>query len=143
MMSRQDIEATLAEADRTCTERSVRMTPIRRRILELVLEAGGPIKAYDILAQLGPGPGAAKPPTVYRALDFLLDAGLAHKIEALNAYVACAHAHHGGAAEFFICEGCGKVDERHEAAQAVSPPQGFHLTRSVVEHYGRCERCAA
>lgn len=137
---------TLDAAERFCTERGLSLTPMRRRVLELLVEAGGPVKAYDLLSALKPG-GAAQPPTVYRALDFLTRAGLAHKVEALNAYTACLNGHDEedpctGSAELFICESCGNVDERHMHRTPSDAPDGFVISRSVVEHYGQCARCA-
>jgi Fur family zinc uptake transcriptional regulator len=130
-------------AEALCSDRGERLTPARRRVLELLLQAEGPIKAYDLLELLKPGPGAAKPPTVYRALDFLMELGLAHKIEALNAYVSCAHCHDSGGAEIFICTQCDGVEERHGASHSSCAPDGFTIQRSVVEHFGVCARCAA
>lgn len=132
----------LSAAERQCERRGLALTPVRRRVLELLVEAGGPMKAYDLLAALKPG-GGAQPPTVYRALDFLTGAGLAHKVEALNAYTACLHGEDDGAAQFFICEVCGAVEERHTHAEPKNAPDGFTVTRSVVEHYGRCAACGA
>ena len=134
--------AALALAERFCRRRNLSLTPVRRRVLELLMEAGGPVKAYDLLAALKPG-GAAPPPTVYRALDFLTRSGLAHKVEALNAYTACLHGAEDGGAEFFICERCGAVEERHVHADPKNAPEGFAVERSVIEHYGRCAACAA
>lgn len=137
---------TLDAAERFCTERGLSLTPVRRRVLELLVEAGGPVKAYDLLSALKPG-GAAQPPTVYRALDFLTRAGLAHKVEALNAYTACLngdeHDPCTGSAELFICESCGSVDERHMHRPVTDMPEGFVITRSVVEHYGQCRNCVS
>ena len=83
--SPQDVEAFLTEAETLAARRGQRLTKIRRKVLRLLLESSEPSKAYDLLANLD-GEGSAKPPTVYRALDFLQDVGLAHKIESLNAY---------------------------------------------------------
>lgn len=133
---------TLQAAEAECARRGLSLTPIRRRVLELLVEAGGPVKAYDLLAALKPD-GAAQPPTVYRALDFLTKSGLAHKVEALNAYTACLHGSEpGDAAELFICEACGEVQERHTHRHCEDHlPDGFEVERSVIEHYGRCGRC--
>jgi Fur family zinc uptake transcriptional regulator len=135
-----DTSGVLSKAERVCEEQGLALTPIRRRVLELLLEAGGPVKAYDLLATLKPG-GAAQPPTVYRALDFLTAAGLVHKIEALNAYTACVHDHCGNRVELYVCESCGGVQESHIAANTIAMPDGFSLQRSVIEHYGLCAQC--
>lgn len=138
----QSTSKALGQAEKLCTRRGLSLTPMRRRVLELLLDAGGPVKAYDLLAGLKPG-GGAQPPTVYRALDFLTAAGLAHKVEALNAYMACVHGEESGGAELFICEGCGAVEERHVDETPQDGPKGFVVDRSVIEHYGRCAACAA
>lgn len=141
MSAPSDTAAELAKAEAVCAERGLALTPVRRRVLELLLEASGPVKAYDLLAALKPG-GAAQPPTVYRALDFLTAAGLAHRVEALNAYTPCVHAHERGGAELYICERCGGVEETHVHADTEAAPKGFKVARSVVEHYGACAACA-
>ncbi len=133
----------LEAAETLCSNRGERLTPVRRRVLELVLSADGPVKAYDLLEALKPGAGSAKPPTVYRALDFLMGLGLVHKVEALNAFVGCTtiHTHPDGCAELFICTHCGAVEERHGAPVSTNRPAGFVIERSVVEHFGHCSKC--
>ena len=85
IMNADSTITALEAAEALCAKRGERLTPVRRRVLELVLTAPGPVKAYDLLEALKPGSGTAKPPTVYRALDFLIGLGLVHKVEALNA----------------------------------------------------------
>ncbi len=142
-MTVDSLSKALAAAEAHCVERGEKLTPVRKRVLELVLEADSPVKAYDLMEALKPGPGSAKPPTVYRALDFLMTAGLVHKVEALNAFVGCSHTHdgHGGGAELFICTGCGAVEERHGDPVPTNAPDGFAIQRSVVEHFGLCAAC--
>ncbi|MCW5724664.1 MAG: transcriptional repressor [Maricaulaceae bacterium] len=142
MQSSDSLSSTLARAEKLCARHGWKLTPVRRRVLELLLAADGPVKAYDLLEGLKPGPGAAKPPTVYRALDFLMQAGLAHKVEALNAYIGCVHAAETGGVELYICANCGSVEERHGAPAPAKAPAGWAIDRSVVEHYGRCSACA-
>lgn len=120
-----------------------RFTPLREHVLELILKDGGAVKAYDLLDRLSPDLGSPKPPTVYRALEFLSKNGLIHRVEALNAFIACDHNHQGHLAEFFICENCHKVEERHAHDHTDCKPDGFEINRSVVEHYGQCGLCAA
>ena len=144
--SPKETEAALAEAEALVVERGQRLTPIRRRVLKLLLEEGQPAKAYDLLAQLD-GVGAPKPPTVYRALDFLLDMELAHKIESLNAYVACGHLSHDHAAIFLICENCGRASELHaegalDRVRRDASAHGFKNRRVVMEARGICAHCA-
>lgn len=137
-----DSTELMAKAEHYCAAKNLSLTPVRKRVLQLLLEANGPVKAYDLLASLKPG-GNAQPPTVYRALDFLTGAGLAHKVESLNAYTACVHDHCDGGVELYICETCGTVDESHYHASPRTGPGGFTIARSVIEHYGQCATCAA
>ena len=132
-----------------------RFTPLRAHVLELIIAHGKAVKAYDILDKLRPDVGSPKPPTVYRALDFLSRHGLIHRVEALNAFIACDHNHvydhahdhgdgsHRHLAEFFICEKCHSVEESRAHDHAECKPDGFSIARSVVEHYGICKNCAA
>lgn len=144
--SPDEVAETLAAIEASCTRRGLQLTPVRRRVLQLLMEASSPVKAYDLLAALKPD-GAAQPPTVYRALDFLTKAGLAHKVEALNAYTACSHGDHADehaddTAALFICDVCGSVEERHiPKLSGDGAPEGFTVARSVIEHYGRCAAC--
>lgn len=144
MMTTVDsIEKTLDHAEALCRKRGEQLTQTRRRVLGLLLQADGPIKAYDLLEQIRPD-GKAKPPTVYRALDFLMAAGLVHKVEALNAFIPCVehdHLGHGCSAELYICGDCGNVEERHGMPRPDNAPDGFKIDRSVVEYYGLCDRC--
>lgn len=137
---------SLKEAETLCEERGGRLTPLRKKVLTLLLESGGPAKAYDLLEQLGDD-GAAKPPSVYRSLDFLLEMGLAHKIESLNAFVACGHWKHGHAAVFLICDKCGAAGELHahdsvkKLSQEVESVK-FQMRSAVIEIRGLCRDCA-
>ncbi|MEQ8557220.1 MAG: transcriptional repressor [Henriciella sp.] len=145
--SPQDIDAFLAEAEALAIRKGQRLTKIRRKVLRLLLESNEPSKAYDLLANLD-GEGSAKPPTVYRALDFLQEVGLAHKIESLNAYVACGHTSHKHSAVFLICEECGGAEELHavtttEALKAETEAAGFRMRHAVIEARGICRECAS
>lgn len=133
----------VADARALCEEAGERFTALRAHVFELIIEDGGAVKAYDLLDRLRPEVGSPKPPTVYRALDFLSKRGLVHRVEALNAFIACDHGHGGHLAEFFICETCEKVEERHAHDHIDCKPEGFQIARSVVEHYGTCGNCAA
>lgn len=119
----------LNAAERQCVDAGERLTSPRRKVLERLLASGGPLKAYDLMAGLGPDGEAAKPPTVYRALEFLERQGLAHRIESLNAYVACRRGAETHAAAFVICDCCG-------AALEIEPPTSVDLDRlSAVSGY--------
>ena len=143
--SPQELGAFLSVADEIARAQGQRMTKIRRKVLSLLIESAEPAKAYDLLERLD-GEGAAKPPTIYRALDFLQELGLAHKIESLNAYVACGHASHKHSAVFLICEACGRAEELHSLATSdalvrETQSAGFRLHRAVVEARGLCREC--
>ena len=133
----------LAAAQRICDEKGRRFTPLREHVFTLIAESDGAVKAYDLLDRLKPEVGSPKPPTVYRALDFLSGLGLIHRVEALNAYIACDHSHDGHVAEFFICESCESLQERHANDHVDCVPEGFKINRSVIEHYGVCADCEA
>jgi Fur family zinc uptake transcriptional regulator len=143
--------AELAEAVRaaevSCRKKGQKLTPLRQRVLELLLQNGGPAKAYDLLARINDD-GTAKPPTVYRALEFLIDTGLAHRIESLNAYVACTHHGHASASLFLLCRCCGRTEEQHATAleaivQQSASTLGFAVEQSVIEVRGLCRECQA
>ncbi|MEP1229210.1 MAG: transcriptional repressor [Litorimonas sp.] len=145
MMANTHIDANLRleTAAQLCRDAGERFTPLRAHVFELIMQDGGAVKAYDLLARLKPELGSPKPPTVYRALDFLSKMGLIHRIEALNAFITCDHSHDGHLAEFFICETCRTVEERHAHDHANCKPDGFAIKHSIVEHYGTCASCAA
>lgn len=134
----------LLEAARVaCEEKGRRFTPLREHVFTLITNSPVAIKAYDLLGQIKPELGSPKPPTVYRALDFLTDLGLVHRVEAINAYIACDHTDGGHIAEFFICEACENVQERHANDHIDCVPDGFQIRRSIIEHYGLCKNCSA
>jgi Fur family zinc uptake transcriptional regulator len=141
-------ETLLNRADRICEGRGARLTDLRRQVLGLILDAPAPAGAYDLLEQLRPTRGGAAPPTVYRALDFLQEQGLVHKLERLSAYVGCV-AHDGDhAAQFLICRTCGRVTEieDHELAHALADAAqrlGFTVGKATIEAEGQCAACAS
>ena len=145
-----DAAAFVAAVERACNERGLRLTAIRARVLSLVAAAGKPIKAYDLLEQVrdGEGAGAAAPPTVYRALDFLLANGFIHKLETINAFVACHHPnarHHS--VPFLICDRCHSAIELEDASivaslDAAARTQGFAPQAQTLEVHGLCAKCA-
>lgn len=135
----------MGEADRRLTAEGERMTPARLRVLELLLAAGEPVKAYDLIARFGDDGQPAKPPTVYRALEFLERKGLAHRIASISAYVACTSGSVDHAAAFLICDCCGATAEvsapvagdLDRAAKAA----GYAIARTTIEAHGRCPAC--
>lgn len=135
----------LSEAERLCAAHGERMTPARRRVLELLFAADGPVKAYDLMARFAGGGAPAKPPTVYRALDFLSRKGFVHRIESLNAYVACRGDAAAHAAAFLICDCCGAAAEIEPGSApgvgAAATGRGYALRSLVVEAHGLCPAC--
>ena len=141
------LAAELDAAEARCVAADQRLTAPRRRVLELLLGAGQPVKAYDLISAFGGEGPPAKPPTVYRALDFLEKQGFAHRIESLNAYVACRKEADGHAAAFLICDCCGAAREveprlgddlAHQAEHA-----GYEIQAVTVEAHGLCQSCRA
>jgi Fur family zinc uptake transcriptional regulator len=139
------VSAALRAAEEICLAKGVRLTELRRRVLELVWSGHKPIGAYTLLEQLQPG-GRSAPPTVYRALDFLLEHGLIHRLSSLNAYVGCPHPGEPHAGQFLICESCQNLTELRDGAieQAIEHSvqlNGFAPSRQTVEILGRCPQC--
>jgi len=146
-----DGPAFVAAVEHACRERGLRLTPIRAHVLGLVAESGQPIKAYDLLDRVreGDGPGAAGPPTVYRALDFLLANGFIHKLQSVNAFVAC---HHPSTAQhsvpFLICDSCHTAIELEDrkivaALDERARELGFRPRAQTLEVHGTCAECIA
>jgi Fur family zinc uptake transcriptional regulator len=141
------LDAELSLAQTRCEEADQRLTQPRRRVLELLLKAGQPVKAYDLIAGFGEAGQPAKPPTVYRALDFLEKQGFAHRIESLNAYVACRGEADDHAAAFLICDCCGATREIEPSVRseisAIGEAAGYQLTAVTIEAHGLCADCRA
>jgi Fur family zinc uptake transcriptional regulator len=151
----------LAHAEALCAERSQRLTPIRRQVLEVLLESHKPLGAYEIMdraathrgrlapsgGKLAPSGARPAPITIYRALDFLRDNGLVHRIESRNAFVACVSNHASGElVVFLICDHCGAVGEAASAAvtdqlKAAARAAGFTPKAPVIEIGGVCAHC--
>lgn len=140
------IKGTLARADSYCAENKLKFTPIRRRTLEILLAEHRALGAYDLLAHFAAEGLGTAPPVAYRALDFLTSAGFAHKIEGLNAYIACAHLGGDHAPAFLICTSCKTVAEAEtDATQGhlgeVARATGFKINHTVIEALGLCPKC--
>ncbi len=133
-------------ADEFCRAEGLQLTPVRRRVLEILLADHRALGAYDILETLRHEGLGSQPPVAYRALDFLVKNGFAHKIERLNAFVACAHPCETHAPAFLICRGCSAVAEANSTTtiehlgQAASDV-GFTIDRAVIEAMGHCPKC--
>ncbi|WP_111733745.1 Fur family transcriptional regulator [Roseovarius amoyensis] len=141
------IQTAVAAADAHCRAEKLQFTPVRRRVLEILLENHRAKGAYEILDQLRDEGFGSQPPVAYRALDFLVAHGFAHKIERLNAFVACAHAGADHTPAFLICRECSAVAEAEAgpgraAIAAAARAEGFTVERVVIEAMGLCPRCA-
>lgn len=143
-----DAEAFVREVERQCERRGLRLTPIRAHALQLIADAGRPVKAYDLLDQMKETHDSAAPPTVYRALDFLLEHGFIHKLASINAFVGC---HHPGAeahaVPFLICDRCQSATELEDEDIVASLDRraralGFVPQAQTLEVHGICAECA-
>ncbi|MCK8784479.1 transcriptional repressor [Roseomonas sp. NAR14] len=168
-MAAADLESRLDRAAATCLRQGGQLTELRRQVLGLVLDSEAPVGAYALLDRLRGLRGGAAPPTVYRALDFLLEHGLIHRVEKLNAFVGCAEAGHDHGhgdghrhdhardpgtdrrdhpTQFLICRRCGTAHELSdpavtEALRRAAEGAGFAMARATVEIEGLCARCRA
>ncbi len=140
------IAEALAAAEAACLEGGLQLTPVRRRVLEILLERHVALGAYEILDVLRAEGLGSQPPVVYRALDFLVKNRFAHRIERLNAFVACAHPGERHAPVFLICSSCDSVAEAEADSLAgqlskTAQEAGFEIEKAVVEAVGLCPRC--
>jgi Fur family transcriptional regulator, zinc uptake regulator len=139
------VSAAMQAAEAACKLRGVQFTPVRRRVLEILAEAHAAMGAYDVLARLSAEGLGSQPPVAYRALSFLVDQGFAHRIERLNAFVACAHPGAAHVPVFMICRACGTVAEAEAdlggPLGAEAARSGFQIEQTVVEAQGLCPAC--
>ncbi len=139
----------LRAADAACAATGARMTPVRRRVLEILLEQHVAMGAYDVLSRLDADGFGSKPPVAYRALGFLVEQGFAHRIEGLNAFVACAQPGTAHDPAFMICRTCHTVAETgtdtaagaNRALRQSATDSGFVIEHTVVEVQGLCPAC--
>ncbi|MGK7754458.1 MULTISPECIES: transcriptional repressor [unclassified Roseovarius] len=141
------IASAIAEAEAHCAREGLRFTPVRRKALEILLREHRALGAYEMLDALREAGFGSQPPVAYRALEFLVGNGFAHKIERLNAFIACAHPGANHSPAFMICRSCDSVAEAQatpargalgDAARAA----GFRIERTVVEAEGLCPACS-
>ena len=142
------VAQALADADRICLARGVRLTDRRRRVLELIWRNHDVVTAYQLLEDLQREDPKAKPPTVYRALEFLQDNGLVHRIESMNGFTRCEDPGHVSSGQFLICTDCGTVAELQAPAlvdtlNAACAATGFAPRSHTIEVRGQCGECAA
>ena len=142
-----DATGIVHEVEHECIARGLRLTPLRREVLVLVAKARKPVKAYDLLESLRDTHAGAAPPTVYRALDFLLENGFIHKLESINAFVFCQHPGETHQVPFLICDQCENATEVcDEGAIAHLIEQqargfGFRAKAQTLEVHGVCKAC--
>ena len=141
-----DAQAFVGAVASACELRGLRLTPLRLRVLELIAAAAKPVKAYDLLDQLREGRGGAAPPTIYRALDFLLENRFIHKLESINAFVGCHHPNEAHQVPFLICDVCASAIEICDERVArllgdQARERGFKPRAQTLEVHGVCEDC--
>ena len=138
------MQSAMTSARAICAERGVQFTPVRQRSLEILLETHAAMGAYDVLERLCAEGLGSKPPVAYRALSFLVDQGFVHRIERLNAFIACAHPGAAHDPAFMICRACGAVAEAQSAGTSLSASaalSGFQIEQTVIEAEGLCPFC--
>ena len=136
----------LEQARTLCAARGARLTPVRQRVLEIVWQGHRPLGAYAILEVLSAEGHSPSPPTVYRALEFLLTHGLVHRLSSLNAFIGCSRPGHPGAGQFLLCTACGTAAELNDpeidrAIARSATAQGFDPELHTVEISGVCPNC--
>ncbi|MEQ1622968.1 MAG: transcriptional repressor [Methylococcales bacterium] len=144
----QCVSKALGTAEHLCLLRGVQLTPIRHQVLELIWSSHKAVKAYDLLDLIKPLQQAAKPATIYRALDFLIEQGLIHRVESLNAFVGCRCSDQQHEQLLLICSQCQEVEERSAADVMKTLAQeaeqaGFVIHSKAVEIHGVCGKCAS
>ncbi|MCP8900024.1 Fur family transcriptional regulator [Gilvimarinus xylanilyticus] len=141
------VSDALQAAVAICTERGARLTAIRQQVLELIWQSHKPLGAYALLDQLAEkSTKPVAPPTVYRALDFLLEQKLIHRIAAINAFIGCPHPDHNHASHFFLCDDCGRAEEIHSKSvsnsiKKAATEAGFAVQSQSLEVFGLCPDC--
>lgn len=141
------VAAAISTAEAVCRERGLRFTGLRRRVLELVWDSHKPAGAYDILERLNRQGKRTAPPTVYRALDFLIEADLVHRLDSLNAFVGCPDPGSSHTGQFLICRQCRSVAELDDPdinalVEQKASDLGFTAIRQMVEIQGLCRNCS-
>lgn len=145
-MNKADIAKLIKQVESYCATEGLRFTEPRRYVLEIIAASGKPLGAYDILAALGDKLDHPKPPTAYRAIEFLVEHDLIHRIESLNAYVLCGMDHRHQGSQFMVCNACGNVTEAHlchlpDDLAEKTAAAGFQLTSWNAELHGICKNC--
>lgn len=131
----------------TCKQRGLKVTNPRMHVFQIISQSSHPLTAYEILETLSKTIDKPKPPTVYRALNFLAQYGFIHRIESLKAYIICNEDHHHSGSQFLICDSCNRAEEIHlcqvpESLDKKTKERGFKLSHWNVELHGLCENCS-
>jgi Fur family zinc uptake transcriptional regulator len=141
-----DAKGYVHAVEDACTQRGLRLTPLRAQVLGLVAAAGKPIKAYDLLDLMKRENGSSAPPTVYRALDFLLEQGFIHRLASVNAFVSCHHPQVQHSVPFLICDNCQNAVELEDTRiagllESQAKALGFGVRAQILEVHGLCAEC--
>ena len=141
------MENSIQEAEQYCQENGLNFTPVRRKVLEILLQKNTAIGAYEILDLLREAGFKNQPPVAYRALEFLVQNGFAHKIEQLNSFIGCMHPGKDHSPAFMICRNCDSVSEeealtRNFSVSQIASKAGFTVEKAVIEAQGLCHSCA-
>ena len=141
------MEKSIQEAEQYCQENGLNFTPVRRKVLEILLQKNTAIGAYEILDLLREAGFKNQPPVAYRALEFLVQNGFAHKIEQLNSFIGCMHPGKDHSPAFMICRNCDSVSEeealtRNFSVSQIAAKAGFTVEKAVIEARGLCHSCA-
>ena len=140
------IKDALIEAKTICEQKGVKLTKLRETVLKLIWKNHSYVKAYDLLEDLKKIDSSAKPPTIYRSLEFLMENGFIHKIQSLNAFVGCSHPNEHNECYFLICKKCQNIEECHseninEFVQSTSNNNNFSANQVTLEISGICQEC--
>ena len=141
------MENSIQQAEQYCQENGLNFTPVRRKVLEILLQKNTAIGAYEILDLLREAGFKNQPPVAYRALEFLVQNGFAHKIEQLNSFIGCTHPGKDHSPAFMICRNCDSVSEeealtRNFSVSQIASKAGFTVEKAVIEARGLCHSCA-
>ncbi len=141
-----DARGFVDAVEQACETRGLRLTPLRAQVLAMVAAAGKPIKAYDLLDLMKAENGSSAPPTVYRALDFLLEQGFIHRLSSINAFVSCHHPQVQHSVPFLICDHCQNAIELEDdriasLLESQAKAVGFSTRAQTIEVHGRCANC--
>ena len=142
------MEKNIQEAEQYCKENGLNFTPVRRKVLEILLHKNTAIGAYEILDLLREAGFKNQPPVAYRALDFLVQNGFAHKIAQLNSFIGCTHPGKDHSPAFMICRNSDSVSEeealtRNFSVSQIASKAGFTVEKAVIEARGLCHSCTS